>query len=466
MTAGRPRVLVVDDEPVIRSSLAECLEAEGFDTTVAATGEQAVLAVESGPADLVLCDLQLPGINGIETIDRILARDPEALVILMTAYGTVETAVAAFQRGAHDYLLKPVILDEVLARARRLLAHREALRENQRLRRELTRVEWAESTGRLIGQGAVMRGVRTLLAKVGPARSTVLILGESGTGKELAARALHELGEKARDPGGREPGRFLPVNCAAIPGDLLESQLFGHRRGAFTGADRDQAGLFVHAGKGTVFLDEIGELPLATQAKLLRAIEHREVLPVGANEPVAVEARVLAATNKDLQAEVEARRFREDLFYRLNVVSLRMPSLRERREDIPELAEHLLARHAGLAGKKIRGISREALSLLREARWKGNVRELDNVLQRAVILGEGPLVERHDLPADLSGETSDPMAVDSLPEAVRRYEKLHIERLLRESLDKREAARRMEIGLSSLYRRMADLGIPLDQDEE
>lgn len=466
MKAERHRVLVVDDEPVIRSSLAECLEAEGFDTAVAATGEQAVLAVEEGPVDLVLCDLQLPGINGIETIDRILARDPEALVILMTAYGTVETAVAAFQRGAHDYLLKPVILDEVLARVRRLLDHREALRENQRLRRELTRVEQAESTGRLIGQGAVMRGIRALISKIGPARSTVLILGESGTGKELAARALHELGEKARDPLGKEPGRFLAVNCAAIPGDLLENQLFGHRRGAFTSADRDQPGLFVHAGKGTVFLDEIGELPLATQAKLLRAIEQREVLPVGANEPVKVEARVLAATNKDLQAEVDANRFRADLFYRLNVVSLRMPSLRERREDIPELAEHLLARHAGLAGKKYRGISREALSLLREARWKGNVRELDNVLQRAVILGDGPLVERHDLPADLAGETSDPMAVDSLPEAVRRYEKLHIERMLRECLDKREAARRMEIGLSSLYRRMADLGIPLDQDEE
>ncbi|MBM4097422.1 MAG: sigma-54-dependent Fis family transcriptional regulator [Planctomycetes bacterium] len=466
MSAARHRVLVVDDEPVIRSSLAECLEGEGFDTAVASTGEEAVLAVEQGPVDLVLCDLQLPGINGIETIDRILARDPGALVVLMTAYGTVETAVSAFQRGAHDYLLKPVILDEVLARARRLLEHRETLRENQRLRRELTRVEQAASTGRLVGQGAVMRGIRTLIGKIGPARSTVLILGESGTGKELAARALHELGEKARDPAGKDPGRFLAVNCAAIPGDLLENQLFGHRRGAFTSADRDQAGLFVHAGKGTVFLDEIGELPLATQAKLLRAIEQREVLPVGANEPVRVEARVLAATNKDLQAEIEANRFRSDLYYRLNVVSLRMPSLRERREDIPELAEHLLARHAGMAGKRFQGISRQAMALLREALWKGNVRELDNVLQRAVILGDGPLVEPHDLPADLVGESIDPSAVDSLPEAVRRFERMHIERLLRECPDKREAARRMEIGLSSLYRRMGDLGIDLEAGEE
>lgn len=230
MTINQARILVVDDEPIIRSSLAECLETEGFHPMVAATGEEAVARVEIEPVDVVLCDLQLPGINGIETLDRILSRAPEAMVILMTAYGTVETAVAAFQRGAHDYLLKPVLLDEVLARIRRLLDHREALRENRRLRRVLTRVEQAGSTGRLIGQGNVMRGIRALINKIGPARSTVLILGESGTGKELAARALHELGEKARDPEGNLPGRFLAVNCAAIPGDLLENQLFGHKK--------------------------------------------------------------------------------------------------------------------------------------------------------------------------------------------------------------------------------------------
>ncbi|MFN5327623.1 MAG: sigma-54-dependent transcriptional regulator [Planctomycetota bacterium] len=465
MTINQARILVVDDEPIIRSSLAECLETEGFHPMVAATGEEAVARVEIEPVDVVLCDLQLPGINGIETLDRILSRAPEAMVILMTAYGTVETAVAAFQRGAHDYLLKPVLLDEVLARIRRLLDHREALRENRRLRRVLTRVEQAGSTGRLIGQGNVMRGIRALINKIGPARSTVLILGESGTGKELAARALHELGEKARDPEGNLPGRFLAVNCAAIPGDLLENQLFGHKKGAFTGADRDQHGVFVHAGPGTVFLDEIGELPLATQAKLLRALEEKEVLPVGANEPVRMEARVLAATNKDLQTEVENNRFRSDLYYRLNVVSLRMPSLREHREDIPELAEHLLARHTSQMGKKFEGIARDAMSALREARWKGNVRELDNVLQRAVILGDGPLVGCADLPGDLTGETSDPLAIDDLPEAVRRFEKLHVERILRESIDKREAAKRLGIGLSSLYRRMADLGIMLDQAE-
>src|SRR5581483_2356693 len=246
----------------------------------------------------------------------------------------------------------------------------------------------------IVGTSPAMAQVLEMVRKVAPTRSTVLIAGESGTGKELVARAIH-------DQGGA-PGRFLAVNCAAIPHDLLENQLFGHRRGAFTGADRDQAGVFVHAGAGTVFLDEVGEMSLATQAKLLRAIEQKEVLPVGANEPLRVEARVLAATNKDLMQEVEAGRFREDLYYRLNVVCIRIAPLRDRREDIPALVDHLLARHAEALGKKIRGVTHEAMQILLGCRWRGNVRELDNALQRAVILGEGPMVTPADLPPDLA----------------------------------------------------------------
>ncbi len=287
-----------------------------------------------------------------------------------------------------------------------------------------------------------------------PTRSTVLITGESGTGKELIARAIFEWG-----PERAGPSRFIAVNCAAIPHDLLENQLFGHRKGAFTGADRDQAGVFVHAGSGVVFLDEIAELSPAVQAKLLRAIEQKEILPVGANEPIQVEARVLAATNKDLKQEVEAGRFREDLFYRLAVLTIHLPPLRERREDIPDLVTHLLNRHAQALGKRLHGVTHEAMQLLLAWRWRGNVRELDNALQRAAILGEGPLIAPTDLPPDLAPAAGDPALVDDLGEAVRRFEKQHIERILGQTPDKREAARRLGMGLSSLYRRISELGI-------
>ena len=301
-----------------------------------------------------------------------------------------------------------------------------------------------------------MQRVFDMVRKVAPTRSTVLLIGESGTGKELIARAIHEQASGGREP--PEP-RFLAVNCAAIPHDLLENQLFGHRKGAFTGADRDQPGVFVHAGAGTVFLDEIGEMPLATQAKLLRAIEQKEVQPVGADEPVRVEARVLAATNKDLLREVEAGRFRDDLFYRLNVVCISIPPLRDRREDIPELVAHLLARHARTLGRHLGGVTHEAMQLLLACRWRGNVRELDNALQRAAILGEGPLITPADLPPDLAPVHGDPALVDDLGEAAARFEKLHIERVLRQTPDKKEAAKRLNIGLSSLYRKIEALGI-------
>jgi transcriptional regulator with PAS, ATPase and Fis domain len=301
-----------------------------------------------------------------------------------------------------------------------------------------------------------MQLVFAMIRKVGPTRSTVLIVGESGTGKELVARAIHDHAAAREES---RTSRFIAVNCAAIPHELFENQLFGHRKGAFTGADRDQAGVFVHAGAGTVFLDEIGEMPLATQAKLLRAIEQKEILPVGANEPIRVEARVLAASNKDLMQEVEGGRFREDLYYRLNVVCIAIPPLRQRREDIPALVEHLLARHVEALGKKIRGVTHEAMQILLTCRWRGNVRELDNALQRAVILGEGPMITPADLPPGLAPTENDPALVDDINEAVRRFEKQHIERILRQTPDKKEAAKRLNMGLSSLYRRIEQLGI-------
>ena len=443
-------VLVVDDEPLIRDTLAEYLTQEGYAVAACADGERSLQLAADRRFDVALCDVQLPGIDGIELLERLLKLGPQTFVLLITAYGTVENAVEAFQRGAHDYLMKPILLDEVASKLRRLLAYRDLYQENQWLRRELHRQYDAEN---IVGRSPAMQEVFALARKVAPTRSTVLLVGESGTGKELIARAIHLQGA------GKET-RFLAVNCAAIPVDLLENQLFGHRRGAFTGADRDQPGIFVHAGAGTVFLDEIGELPPATQAKLLRVIDLKEILPIGANEPVRVEARVLAATNKDLAKEVELGRFREDLYYRLNVVSIRVPPLRERREDIPDLVDFLLAKHSRALGNLITGVTHEAMQLLLACRWRGNVRELENALERAVILGEGPLIAPADLPPDLAPVAGDPSLVDDLNEAVKRYEKLHIERILKQTPDKKEAARRLGMGLSSLYRKISELGIP------
>lgn len=454
-TPDEAAILVVDDELLIRETLIEYLSQEGFTVVACSSGEDALEQAGERRFDIVLCDVHLPGLDGLELLDRLQRLSPETFVLLITAYATVENAVEAFQRGAHDYLMKPILLDEVLSKIRRLLAHRALYLENQCLRRELNLNRRLENE-QIVGKSSGMKQVLEMARKVAPTPSTVLIVGESGTGKELIARAIHSGGDGAESG---EPRRFLAVNCAAIPHDLLENQLFGHRKGAFTGADRDQAGVFVHAGNGTVFLDEVGEMPLATQAKLLRAIEQKEILPVGADEPICVEARVLAATNKDLFKEVECGRFREDLYYRLNVVCIHIPPLRQRREDIPDLVEFLLARHARSLGKRISGVTHEAMQLLLACRWRGNVRELDNALQRAAILGEGPLITPADLPPDLAPVEGDPALVDDLGEAVNRFERQHIARILRQTPDKKEAARRLGMGLSSLYRRISELGI-------
>jgi DNA-binding NtrC family response regulator len=442
-------ILVIDDEALIRDTLAEFLTQEGFVVESCASGEQALARAAEQQFDVAICDVQLPGINGLELLNRLLKLSPQTFVLLITAYATVENAVQAFQSGAHDYLMKPIILDEVLGKLRRMMRFRELFQENQDLRRELNR---DYDPDHIIGRGSAMQHVFEMVRKVAPTRSTVLLTGESGTGKELVARAIHR-------QSGAGDARFVAVNCAAIPNDLLENQLFGHRRGAFTGAERDQPGVFLHAGAGTVFLDEIAELTPATQAKLLRAIEQKEILPVGASEPVRVEARVLAATNKDLRKEVAAGKFREDLFYRLNVVAIELPPLRDRREDIPDLVEFLVAKQARELGKRLSGVDHDTMQLLISCPWPGNVRELENALQRAAILGDGPLIARRDLPPDLAPLENDPYAVDDLGEAVKRFEKQHIERILRQTPDKRDAAERLKVGLSSLYRRIGELGI-------
>ncbi len=400
----RGRVLIVDDEEVIASTLQEFLQGEGFEVGVAGDAGSALAASETLDPEVALLDVQLPGSDGLELLDRLLKVRPETLVLMITAYATVENAVAAFRRGAHDYLMKPILFEELLTKIDRLISFKRLERENQALRRQLHGQVGPDA---LVGSGPSMQAVKTMIRKVGPTRSNVLITGESGTGKELVSRRLHAMGAEPDAP-------FLAINCAAIPHDLLENQLFGHVRGAFTGADRDHDGLFLAAGRGTVFLDEVGELPLLTQSKLLRAIENKEVLPIGATRPFHVGARVIAATNKDLATEVEAGRFRADLFYRLDVVTIKMPPLRDRPEDIPELVSALLMRHVKSLGRRVDGVDNATMRRLMAAPWRGNVRELDNALERAVILGDGPLLNPADFPTELMGAPGEPEPGDDL----------------------------------------------------
>jgi DNA-binding NtrC family response regulator len=447
----RGRVLIVDDEDVIAATLKEFLEGENFEVATAGDLSTALAQVEAFEPEIVLCDVQLPGADGLTVLHRTLQIRPETLFIMITAYATVENAVAAFRRGAHDYLMKPVLFEDLIVKLDRLIRFRRLLRENQALRRQL---HARGDLDDLVGTSALVEAVKTLIRKAAPTRTTVLITGESGTGKEVVARALHTLGPAPNEV-------FLAVNCAAIPQDLLENQLFGHVRGAYTGADRDHAGLFIAAGGGTVFLDEIGELSRSTQAKLLRAIENKEVLPVGATRPLSFQARVLTATNKDLAVEVAADRFRTDLFYRLNVVTIHLPPLRDRRDDIPGLVAALLAKHANRQGKRVDGVDNRTIRGLMAAPWRGNVRELDNALERAVLLGDGPILTPDDFPPGLIVENSPDNPGDDLRAAVRDYERLHIQRILRETAnDKREAARRLGLGLSSLYRKLEELDRP------
>jgi DNA-binding NtrC family response regulator len=332
-----------------------------------------------------------------------------------------------------------------------LFRYRELFIENESLRRELSRQDRFDE---LVGSSKALEEVQAAIRKVAVTHSNVLLEGETGTGKELFARVIHRAGPKSRE-------KFLAVHCSTQPVELLEAQLFGQRKGAFPGAQNDQPGILLHAGEGTVFLDEVGQLPLATQSKLLRAIEFQEIMPLGGTEPVRVAARIIASTTRDLMREVAEGRFQEDLFYRLNGVKVRIPPLRERLDDIPELVEFFIARHTAALGKRVSGVTSETMRLLMSARWKGNVRQLDNAIERAVIMCEGTQIEPGDLPPDLLGVGQILPDTDDLRSALRHYERLHISRVLRQWPDKREAAKRLRLGLSSLYRKIEELGLDL-----
>jgi two-component system response regulator PilR (NtrC family) len=447
-------ILIADDEPGIRESLVDVLQGSGYDAQAAADGTEALAALDQGDFAVVLTDIRMPGADGLEVLRKVRATAPQTIVIVMTAHATIETAVTALREGAADYVLKPILFDDLLAKVSRLLEFRQLGWETQLLRREVQR---DFDFDHLVGKSAGMREIERLIRKVAPTPSTVLISGESGTGKEVVARAIHHHSDlRSRI--------FLPINCAAIPESLLESQLFGHARGAFTGAISAQEGRFARARGGTVFLDEIGDMPLTLQPKLLRAIETKEILPVGTTTPIKVDIRIVAATHRNLAAMAEAGQFREDLYYRLNVVNVQIPPLRERREDIPDLVEFLVRRHSAEMKKTFRGVDNAALKVLMAQPWKGNVRELDNVIEHAMILAEGEWITVQDLPAAFRPREDELPAVgDDLRDALRVYERIHIQTVLRRhENDKRRAAEALGLSLSSLYRKIEELGLKAD----
>ncbi|MBA3558457.1 MAG: sigma-54-dependent Fis family transcriptional regulator [Gemmatimonadaceae bacterium] len=384
------KILIVDDEPALRHTLSIILSDDGHTTASACNGEEALAALAPGGVDLVLCDLRMPRLGGLEFLERYTQREKRALVIMMSAYGDYDTAITAMQRGAYDFIPKPFKADEV-----RLVVQKAA--ERERLRARVQRLEGELSAlagGEIVGRSAVMRTAVELARKVAPHPSATLITGESGTGKELIARLIHDAGPRAKRP-------FVAINCGALPEALLESELFGHVKGAFTGAVVDKKGLFEEAHRGTLFLDELGELPLALQVKLLRALQEDEVRPLGATASRTVDVRVVAATNRDLAADVKSGRFRDDLYYRINVVTIALPPLRERREDIPDLASHFLARHNKRMSLDVQEIAAGAMRVLVGYAWPGNVRELENVIERALVLTTGSAIEPEHLPEAL-----------------------------------------------------------------
>jgi DNA-binding NtrC family response regulator len=389
----RARILVVDDEPIIREVLQDILSREGYEITAVPDAEAGLEAMDGGEFDLVVLDLMLPGRGGLETLKEIKQKDPDRVVVMITAYGSIETAVQAIRMGAHDYLTKPFKNEDVLRTLRNGLRHQRLLSENRSLRKAL---QGHARFGGLVGKSPAMQDLYRLIEQVAPSRSTLLIQGESGTGKELVAQAIHL-------KSGRPEEAFVVVNSGSIPADLLESNLFGHVRGAFTGAIQSKKGLFEVAGGGSIFFDEISTIKPEVQAKLLRVIQEKEFLPLGAVQSVQVEVRIIAATNIDLLDLVKRGEFREDLYYRLNVINIRLPPLRDRREDIPLLVDHFVAKYAAENGKTIRGITPEALALLMDHSWPGNVRELENVIERGVVLASAPEI-----------------GVDLLPDSIQR----------------------------------------------
>lgn len=449
------RILIVDDENTFRKVFCSVLEEAGYEVSDAPDGPTAIAMIRNQDISVALCDLNLPGgMDGLEVLEQITQLSPQTSVLIITAYGTLETAVEALRKGAYDYILKPIIFEDIILKVKRLLERKRLVLENQWLKQEL---QQKYDFHNIIGKSKPMQGVYSLLEKIAPTNSNVLITGESGTGKELVARAIHYNSLRRNE-------KFVTVECGTIPDDLLESELFGHVKGAFTSAIRDKDGLFGVAEGGTLFLDEIGDLSPGLQAKLLRSIEEREIRPVGATIPIKIDIRLIAATNINMPEAVKEGRFREDLFYRLNVIEVNIPPLRERKDDIPLLVRHFITKYNKQLSRDFKAVDNTVMRALLSNDWQGNVRELENVIERAMVLGEGELITLQNLPPHITGEDETPGTSNCLKEAMRVYERQHIIKTLEEANnDKRQAAAMLEIGLSSLYRKMENLGIIADE---
>lgn len=441
---AKQKVLVVEDEELMRNILRTLLEDEGYEVFTADTAEAALRIYPENAIDATVTDIKMAGMDGLGLLDRLKAIDEHALVIIMTAFSSVDSAIAALRKGAYDYITKPFVNEDLMQTVRNAIRNRELFSENRALRRELNR---QFNYSDIIGSSERMHEVFELIRKVADTDAAVLIQGESGTGKELVARSIHFNSARFSKP-------FLAVNCGAFPESLLESELFGHTKGAFTGAASDKKGLFRSADGGTIFLDEIGEMPPPLQVRLLRALQEHEVMPIGSSTPVKFDARIIAATNRDLEKEVEAGNFREDLYYRLNVIELTLPPLRERRQDVPALVRHFLSRAAEKQSTVEKAISDDALSALKNYDWPGNVRELENAIERAFILS-GDVIGIEDLSPKIRksvGTSGDDVAGRPTLEQIER--KYVLETLDTAGSDKVAAAKILGIDLSTLYRKL------------
>jgi len=438
----KARILVVDDEVPMRESLKDWLMEEGYEIGLATNGQEAIAMARKKSWDVILLDLKMPGMDGVETLQRLKGKEVNtgAEILMMTAYATVDTAVQAMKEGAFDYLVKPFSPDEIEMQIKKIVAHRELVLENILLRQKLEeRSEYDE----IVGKSDVMQTIYDLISQVAPTDSTVLITGESGTGKELIAQAIHGNSQRCYMP-------FIAVSCGALPDSLLESELFGYEKGAFTGADYTKKGRFELADKGTLFLDEIGDISLKTQVDLLRVLQQKEFRRLGGLEEINVDVRILAATNQDLKKAITENRFREDLFYRLNVISIHVPPLRERKEDIPLLAKAFIRRYCLELNKEPVQIASSAMQLLMDYNWPGNVRELENVIERALVIGRGIEIVTDDLPFSRKE-----LGTEAFPKSLKLMEKLHIKKVLEEmGWNISKAARVLEIDRQTLYNKI------------
>ncbi len=442
------KLLVVDDERDICRALEFLLSREGYAVATAYSGKDALQKLEKEPFDLVITDLKMEGIDGMQVLEETLKNNPNLPVVIMTAFASVESAVEAMKKGASDYIVKPFINEDVKMTIRRLLEHKEIMNENLALRQQLSQQFGCKD---FVGTSSQIMYVFEVLEKVIPTRSNILILGESGTGKGLVAEIVHCNSQRKDKP-------FISINCSAIPENLLESELFGYRKGAFTGAASDKKGLIVLADEGTLFLDEIGDMPLSLQSKVLKVLESGEVLPIGGTAQTHVDVRVIAATNKNLEELIANGLFREDLYYRLNVIEVKIPSLRERREDINILARHFLEKCSKENNKNITGISDEAMEVLHNYSWPGNVRELRNVIERAVVLATSEKIDLKELPDKLLAVKG--AEGNLLKNKIDYYEKKVIfDTLQAHNWNKEEAARMLGVDLATLYRKIKKLDI-------